>query len=565
MSRVRTGAVSESGIVFFSSGGHDHNGINSSIIDTSKYSIFDFGFGLVGTNRDRVSKQTINQIAFKDYIIKTVNESVLEPAGVVLQDNIINSRNIIAGSITSVEIAANTITSNNIAAGTITAGDIAANTITGAQIAANTITADKLQVGAISAGSVTIANNGVPNGDFWSSNGSFRLGGANGINYTGSTINLGSNTVITGSIDIGGPDNASLQIDTSGALWVGHRNFGSAPFRVYSNGRVIAGNGGVDIDTNGSLGVTGTTTVGGSLIVNGVTINLGSSISTTTVAGTLTVNSTTTMNNAITVSGTANLNGATTVGGSLVVSNGGTINGGLTVNGLVTVSNDIRRTGFWTLTNAGFSTQAGISIGAQIVVFTGSPSNPAFTFTGFSTDGIYRDSSGAVSITISGAQRAAFSSTRTIFQTETGSGDALFNGPFNIIVRASSSKSLKDNINYTHDGLNKLKQLKPVTFTWKPDPNDAEDVAALRPFLHEHGFIVEDLIEVDRHLVNWHPDINNDMPEEERYAAVYNLDSWKPSSYKTNNILAIAVKAVQELSQQVDALTSRISELEGNL
>lgn len=196
MVTIRSGAISESGIVFFSAGGHSHDGINSSTIDTSKYSIFDFSFGIVGTNQDRINKQTINQNGFKNFIIKTVNESVLEPAGVVLQDNIINSRNIIAGSITSNEIAANTITANNIAASTITGDLIAANTIIGDNLAAGTITADKLAVGAITAGSIEISN-----GDYWRSNGTFRLGGNSGINWTGTgDITFGSGVTINGTV-----------------------------------------------------------------------------------------------------------------------------------------------------------------------------------------------------------------------------------------------------------------------------------------------------------------------------------------------------------------------------
>lgn len=185
---VRSTAISESGIVYFSAGGHSHDGVGSSIIDTSKYSIFDFGFGIVGTNTDRVNKQIINEDAFRNFIIKTVNESVLEPAGVVLQDNIINSRNIIAGSITSNEIAANTITGNNIAAGTITADLIDANALIVSSILLN-------------------------NGDYWNDTYGFQLGGANGIIYSGNTITIGTNVNITAELNA-----SSLTVGTGGNI-----------------------------------------------------------------------------------------------------------------------------------------------------------------------------------------------------------------------------------------------------------------------------------------------------------------------------------------------------------
>jgi len=186
MRATRTGAISESGVVFFSAGGHNHDGQSSSLIDTSKYSVFDFNFSYVGNNPDRTNRQIINQIAFKNYLIKTINESVLEPAGIVLQDNIINSRNIISGSITANEIAANTITGNNIAAGTITGNNIAAGTIT-----ANLIDANALIVSSIL----------LDNGDYWNDSNGFQLGGANGIVYNGNSIAIGTNVTINAELN----------------------------------------------------------------------------------------------------------------------------------------------------------------------------------------------------------------------------------------------------------------------------------------------------------------------------------------------------------------------------
>jgi len=242
MALARTGAISESGIVFFSAGGHNHDGVNSSIIDTTKYSIFDFAFSVFGSNQDRVANQIVNQSGFRNFIIKTVNESVLEPAGVILQDNIINSRNIIAGSITSEEIAANTITADNIAANTITGDLIAANTVTADNIASGTITADKLAVGAITAGSIEISN-----GDYWRSNGTFRLGGSTGINWTGSgDITFGSGVSINGTITstgtISGGSIIGITIDCdSGSIggWsLSSSRLSGGGSSLYSNGTI---------------------------------------------------------------------------------------------------------------------------------------------------------------------------------------------------------------------------------------------------------------------------------------------------------------------------------------
>ena len=198
MRTTRTGSISESGVVFFSAGGHNHDGVSSSLIDTSKYSIFDFNFGLVSNNRDRLNQQNINQNGLRNFIVKTVNESVLEPAGIVLQDNIINSRNIIAGSITADEIAANTITGNN----------IAANTITGNNIAAGTITADLIDANALIVSSIVLDN-----GDYWNDDYGFQLGGANGIIYSGNTITIGTNVTINAELAAD-----SITVGTGGSI-----------------------------------------------------------------------------------------------------------------------------------------------------------------------------------------------------------------------------------------------------------------------------------------------------------------------------------------------------------
>lgn len=159
-------SISETGVVFFSAGGHSHNGLDSSLIDTRSYSIFDFNFGRLYTTRTREKEQQKNETSLRNYIINVVNSAVLDPAGIVLQDNIINSNNIIAGSITGNLIAANTITADNIVAGTLVTERLI-----------------------------------LSNGDFWESDGSFRLGGANGINYSGSgSISIGSGVTIIGNI-----------------------------------------------------------------------------------------------------------------------------------------------------------------------------------------------------------------------------------------------------------------------------------------------------------------------------------------------------------------------------
>lgn len=152
-------SISENAISFYASGGHAHDGVTSSLIKTNSYSIYDFNPSFIGDNPERRRAQVNNYNSFRQLVVNTINSTVLEPAGIVLQDNIINSRNIISGSITATEIAANTITADNIAAGTITANNIAANTITANNIATGAITADELSANLVLVNNVIRSNN----------------------------------------------------------------------------------------------------------------------------------------------------------------------------------------------------------------------------------------------------------------------------------------------------------------------------------------------------------------------------------------------------------------------
>jgi len=204
--------INESGVYFFSGGGHNHDGENSSLIDTNAYSLFDFNFGFQG-GPSRLYRQSLNLDGFKQLVVNTVNESILEPAGIVLQPGIINGNaHIISRSITASEISANSITANEIAAGTITADLLSANIILVNQAISsnNYVTGvsgwiidgdgsaefDAAAIrGTITAGSVNIGAE-----DFWNSDGSFMLGGNTGIYTSNGVVRIGTSVIIEGSV-----------------------------------------------------------------------------------------------------------------------------------------------------------------------------------------------------------------------------------------------------------------------------------------------------------------------------------------------------------------------------
>ena len=66
MARVSgSSGVSESSIVFYN-GGHNHDGISSSLIDTDEYSLYDWTVGYVGAG-SRLSRQEANFDALKNF------------------------------------------------------------------------------------------------------------------------------------------------------------------------------------------------------------------------------------------------------------------------------------------------------------------------------------------------------------------------------------------------------------------------------------------------------------------------------------------------------------------
>jgi len=164
--------INETGVFFFPGGGHDHDGENSSLIDTNFYSVFDFQFttDLGGPDRRRTLDRNFHN--FTNFVIDVVNKSIIQPAGIRFQPGSINgSSDIITNSITTNSIQAGAITANLIQAGTITANLISSNTITANNIATGTITANLLSSNVVLVNQVIKSNNYVTGQSGWSING----------------------------------------------------------------------------------------------------------------------------------------------------------------------------------------------------------------------------------------------------------------------------------------------------------------------------------------------------------------------------------------------------------
>jgi hypothetical protein len=216
--------VSENTIFFYSGrGGHSHDGENSSFIDTSKYSLFDFSWGLLG-DPDRQASQDRNYNSFKDFIINTVNQSILNPAGLVLQPGIVNgTAHIVSRSLTTELIAANAITANEILANTITANELAANLV--------------------------LVNNIIRSNNFdgnVAANGAITSAGTVGWAVSGHGQAVFDTTFIRGSLVASSVSTPGVDIDANG-------NLTANTFALYANGAIVTSSGNFSVTASGNL------------------------------------------------------------------------------------------------------------------------------------------------------------------------------------------------------------------------------------------------------------------------------------------------------------------------
>lgn len=249
MARTRssiTTGTTENNIYFYPAGGHSHDGQNSSLIDATKYSVYDFNFGYISDNPVRRQFQINSFESLKQVIRDTVTDSILTPAGIVLQPNTLNGATIIAR--------------------TIEAGQIVANTLTANEIAANTITADELVSNIILVNNIIRSNNYSAGSAGWiiSNNGSAEF---NNITVRG-TISSNSGNIAGWSIASNRLFSGSTSLYSNGTGIFGNTT-------IYSNGQITNGN--FTVYANGVMTASGAsfsgtitgTTMTGSTITGG--------------------------------------------------------------------------------------------------------------------------------------------------------------------------------------------------------------------------------------------------------------------------------------------------------
>lgn len=219
----------ETTIVFRRSGGHSHDGLTSSLIDTTKYSFFDFSPMLNGTaNTARRRFQDNNRVLIKKFIVDTIEERVLNPQGIEIKANVITARNIAANTITADELSSNLVLVNNIIRSNSFNGTFYSN---GAIATTGTVGWAIANSGAAVFNDVTIRGN---------------ITGGSSININNGVFTVNSSgTVGASSGTIGGWSLSTTSISAGSTT-------------LYSNGHVVVASG----TFSGSINASGTITAG---------------------------------------------------------------------------------------------------------------------------------------------------------------------------------------------------------------------------------------------------------------------------------------------------------------
>ena len=261
--------TSESSIIFYN-GGHNHDGISSALIDTAKYSIYDFTTDFMGTDL-RQSVQTENFRKFTNVVSDIVKTSVLGPSGITLGPNQVRAENISAGAVTATSLAANIVLVNNfIASGNYVTGVSGwaissdgtaefANTSIRGTIAADSLTTPGINIS--NTGAISSTNfNVTAGGNLTATNAN--ITGA--INATSGSIsgNLVSGGTISGvALSIG----ANFGVDASGNLYAQNAEIygeiyassGEIGGFTLSSGTLVGTTASTIINPNGNMDIAG--------------------------------------------------------------------------------------------------------------------------------------------------------------------------------------------------------------------------------------------------------------------------------------------------------------------
>jgi hypothetical protein len=155
--------TSEFNISFSGAGGHSHDGISSSRINTTSYSIFDFRTGVIGNDQSRIALQQTNKISFDNYIVNLLNTREFSPTLLKIKPNSITGKILIEGTVIAAKLETNMV---------LVKQQIQSNNFNGVIDKDNVITNNGTAGWAISSSGQAVFNNVTTRGSLVSDNGS---------------------------------------------------------------------------------------------------------------------------------------------------------------------------------------------------------------------------------------------------------------------------------------------------------------------------------------------------------------------------------------------------------
>lgn len=404
--------VPEGQVIHKKIGGHNHDGIVSSLIDTSSYSIYDFTMGVRETNLNtrRGRTQQSNELAFKSLVVAAVEERILNPKGITLKAN----------SITSNEIAANTIKADNLSANLVLVNNIIrSNNYQSGPLGANgwiIYSNGKAEFNDVTIrGNIVQGNGNYQNNDtkiFANSTGYFSLG--SNFAWNGSTLTINGSVNLTNT-NIGTFDNGDALTDGYiGGIDINANEIQSNAFASGSSGFRISSNGNAEFNNVIVRGTIAASTISGSTL-------------TTTDGG----------------------GGVEISGGYIKATNGAGVrikNSDDTAGATVLFKNDI-----YTLTS--FAS-----------LFTAGTSGNSFAADG---NGIRVETTGNRPIDLKRNYVANADFIRFVNSTSSAQVGAIsFNGTTGIKIEFTSDFRLKTNIVKMVNGIDLVKKINPVEYEW---------------------------------------------------------------------------------------------------
>lgn len=554
--------IGEGQVTFKRTQGHIHDGLTSTLIDTSKYSIFDFTVAENGKDTRRKQSQENNVRMLKTFIIDTIEGRVLKPEGIAIQANAITAREIVAGTITANELSSNIILVNNI----IRSSNFINNTTTktGWAIYSNgNAIFNNVQIrGSLIAGDgyYAAANTAL----FANIGGYFSL--KDKLTWDGNTLTIRGTLQFPDGSTPGTFDNGdALTAGNIGGITIGPSSIKStnydanpttAGFAIHSNGNAVFNN----VTVRGDLrfsdnSVPGTFDNGDSLtdgFIGGININANEIQSNVFTSGSvgfrIGANGSAEFNN-VTVRGT--MDASTIIGSSVTVGTFDGTNTGLqiTSDGFIRGSGGgvkIKNWGTGTgtalfgdsiLTPTVVATKVSLSNGTN--EFEADANNVEYltdiTFTSTTADyaavRILRSGSTAGSYHMSFGKTDGTNVGGIRYRSNTNNTMAFVGD-----ITGTSDIRLKENIKILSNSLSIVNKINPVQFNFIKDPDTLEN-----------GFIAQELFEVYPMAVEQ----GGDDP------------LTTPWSVMQPRLIPVLTGAIKELSAKIESLETRIQTLEG--